>query len=264
MIITDSTDLSKLTGERGLIARDYNLDPYLGHDKARDVCNGAAAIKRLTQEERLDMIADKIRNKTTNLDKARDNGLTPYNQAYTNWCWANGTIWLIEFCRAARPVKRIPLSAGSVAAPATNYANINPRRGQPLGVGGYAMQALKYACDHGVAPQSVWGPNDPRPKDAKAAEEQRARFIVEEFDDLPRGDTEFMFDYVLQVGPVSVERVQLWSHLTVTADLFIHTDGTIGTIEVNSGYGRDANGFTKLTGRSVRPEAMVGVRTVAG
>ena len=248
MIIDDSTDLPSLTGSAGYIQRDWTADPLAGGPFAR-----AYDGPRLSSdEERKDLIRQRERDKSTNVDMALFYGFKPYHQSNTNYCWANAVVMAVEFHRCRQGLERVPLSAASVAAPITGYRNN----------GGWCSQALKYIVENGCVPQSMWPANAiDRRLDTQETRAARKLYTVTEYDDIEPKDVRLLIDYLLLVGPAACAAMW-WRHATLAMDPFIHSDGSIGILHYNSGYGRDNAGLTKLVGSRAVPDEVVGLRVV--
>lgn len=247
-IIDDSASVAQLTGNAGWAPRDWSVDPLAGGPFAR-----AYDGPRLgSDEERKDLIRQKEKNHETNIELARDYGFTPYHRGSTNFCWANATTMLVEFLRCRQGLGRVPLSAASVACVVTEFRN----------VGGWCKQALDIIAKQGAVPQEEWPANaiDRRLNTAKTVA-SRKKYRVTEYDDIEPRDSRLLIDYLILCGPVATARM-FWRHATLAMDAVILKDGSIGTIEYNSGYGRDNNGLTILAGSRVTPDECVGIRSV--
>lgn len=253
MIIDDLTDVEKLKDAHcsGYVPRDYELDP-IGLD-------GVAAPFSLTlipQAEWPDRIADMTRTKTRLGDLLKSEGIKPYNQGYTNYCWAHAPVFCVEASRVVQGQKHVRLSPASVAAPATNYRNW---RGSPAGIGGWNGQALKRIVSHGVNSEPYWTPNsaDPANDTEEAKEERKLYSVTEWFDGQARNFDQLMTCLLLRIPCATAH---MWMQHAVTAIDPVYIKGQFGFVAWNSGYLRDANGFTTILGQRAVPDEWVAPR----
>lgn len=254
--VPDDRRMSRRGDFAGYVPRDYHKE---------GVASGRFAsefdLPLIPQNEWEERIQERERTGSTLLALCKHYGLTPLDQGMTNYCWANGPVHACEIAGAIQSGRVVRLSAASVAGPATNYANIRPRRGA-VGVGGWGKQALDYIAEHGVVEQKYWKPNDPDPsQDNGVSRENRKRHRCLEWYDLPPRSLDHLVTALLSNFATPV--AYMWmSHLVCAIDPVIIRPGQIGILCANSGYGRDANGFTVLTGNKMIPDEQVAPRVV--
>lgn len=241
---------------RGYESRDYSADPT-GE-------TGYAApfnMPVFSRQEIKERIEELERTKSRLFDLLQQKQIPPLDQGYTNTCWANGVVDAVQVARAAAGYDHVPLSAGSVAGPATNYRNW---RGSPAGVGGWGLQATKHIVPNGIAPQSLWKNSSLNPdNDTPEVREARQAFKIsaEGWLDLPQGQWEPLWTCVLLGFSCPVAHNE-WQHLTNAITLAIDSRGRINTLVRNSGYGRDRTGHTWLPESFGTPDEILAIRLV--
>lgn len=238
--------------------RDYDADP-----SGQTGFAAPFTMPVFSRQEIKERIEELERTKSRLFDLVTQAGIPPLDQGYTNTCWANGAVDAAQVARAAAGLTYVPLSAGSVAGPATNYRNWNSRRG-PRGVGGWGLQATRYIAQHGIAPQSLWKNSDLNPaNDTEEVRRERQKFKIspDGWLDLPRNQWEPLWTCVLLGYSCPVAHME-WAHLTNAFTLAIDRRGRINTLVRNSGHGRDRTGHTWLPESFGLPDEALAVRLV--
>lgn len=253
-VIESASDVPEGSGYAGYEPRDYSADPT--------GLTGYAAPFNLpvfSRQEIKERIEELERTKSRLFDLCQQAKMPPLNQGYTNTCWANGAVDGVQVARAAAGKPYVPLSAASVAGPATNFRNW---RGSPAGVGGWCLQATKFLADHGIAPQSMWKNADLNPaNNTEEVRQERVKYRVpaDSWLDLPRQQWEPLWTCVLMGWPCPVAHME-WTHATNAITLAIDNRGRINTLVRNSGYGRDQTGHTWLPESFGQPDEALAVR----
>ncbi len=241
---------------RGYMRRDYSADP-----SGQTGFAAPFTIPVFSRQEIKERIEELERTKSRLFDLMQASGIPPLDQKYTSTCWANGTVDGVQVARAAAGKPYVPLSAGSVAGPATNYKNWN---GSPAGVGGWGLQAAKWIVKDGIAPQSLWPNSSLNPKndtEEVRTERQKYRINPDGWLDLPPQQWEPVLTCIL-LGYSCPMAHNEWGHLTNAISLAIDAKGRINTLVRNSGYGRDKTGHTWLPESFGTPDETLAVRLV--
>jgi len=126
-------------------------------------------------------------------------GSKPPNQNGTNYCWAFGAIDAVKAFLIRTGAGYIDLSPASVACKVKNFAN----------QGGYDMQAVKYAAQHGVCECKYWPEHSrDRKYDNAESQENRKKYIIDKWWDVP---DDLRFEYkVSSAAPLpDAERLRL-------------------------------------------------------
>jgi hypothetical protein len=204
------------------------------------------------------MIAEQEAAKTRIPDLCDYFGVKVKDQQQTNYCWVNSPTHATEIVRAIQNQAHVSLSAASVGAQVTNYAN---RRGQPAGVGRMGLDALKWISTRGIIPTSLWPTNEIDPSYATAAAEQESlKYRVDEWWECDPGNLDEVVSCMLRGFPVCVG-LNWWGHeVTYVAPLWL--DGDIAILFDNSwgeAYGTAGRGV--LQGRRMLPSDAVVPRT---
>lgn len=233
----------------GYMKRDFIADPVGGGPYAAPY-----SMPRLSRQERIERIKERERTQSNLSDLMKFHGVLPYHQGRTNSCWVQSTTWLYEMVRVKQGQSHQRFSPASVGALVTGFAD----------VGGWCSKALRMLCDKGVCTADVWPGNEMtgRRYDTPESREQRKLYRPTEFVDFEPGDVEAVIDYILQTGtPVAI--AAMWMrHAVVWSDPYIARDGSIGIKGPNSGYLRDANGWTAFEGRRMVFDEAVAIGVV--
>lgn len=255
IIITDATMLDE--GPRGLIPRDYKS---VGHGSLPYA--GPMNMPVFTRKEIIERVRQREADGETLRQLCRDSGLTPKNQGQTNLCWSNSSVHPAEIWRLVQGQPIVRLSAASVAAPLTGYRN----------VGGWPTQSLQFLVDVGAAPESLWPNNEVTTKRYETAEVAAARplYRIREWYDAVDGEQMDAEERFLRMATLLVlgypcSAAYNWMRHAVTpVDMILlpNTADQLGVFCHNSGYGRDANGFTTLTGTRAIPDECLAPRSV--
>ncbi len=231
---------------RGRIERDYATQP-LGFMS----CAPAYALPLIPRSEWDERIRDLERAQARIPDICDAMGLKVKNQASTNYCWINAPVHCLEIIRVVQGQDYVELSPASVGAKIKNFRN----------EGGWGTEGLRYLVDHGAVPSSLW-PNNAieRRYDTPEADQQRRRFQVDEWDDLPTS-FDAVADRVLNGFPVAIG-LNWWGH-EVTAVALVKLDGAgrYGMMIDNSwGTGWGQNGRSVLSESKATPDDAVAPR----
>lgn len=258
-ILDHATNVSLLKGERGCNARDYDANPWGSLGFAAPF-----AIDEIPRDEWKERIEEMERTKSRLSDIAAAVGWKPTNQGYTNYCWSFGTAMAVELARIAAGQKFVRLSAVSVAGPVTNYQNAHPFPGKPAGIGGWAGEAIEYGFKFGWDEEEHW-PNTAAGITAKLdtadSKQRRTLYQADDWLDLkPRSFGQWMTCLLLRYPcPTAHNR---WRHLTCGVDPVYTKDGRFGVKVANSGYGRNAEGWTLLTEDFGPPDECLAIKVV--
>ncbi len=253
-IIDEHTDVSGNDG-RGLIPRDYDAIPHGSLPYAAPM-----NLPLIPRNEWADRIRQREKDQASLRQLCKASGLTPMNQGQTNSCWANGTVHLIEVWRLVQNQPLVRLSAASIVGPITGYRD----------VGGWGSQAVDYLVKHGAAPASMW-PNTAVSSRQYATDDvaqARSQFQIREWYDVVTTngmDARERFDRLatmLLLGYPCSGAYNYMRHLVTPMDLVLLPNGGYGVFCHNSGYGRDANGFTTLTEAKGAPDECLCPRSV--
>lgn len=250
-IVDDRTDLrsfgKSLREHAGYERRDYQASPVGGGPYAK-----AWRGPRLSVAERKELIKERERTKSRISDLMTLHGVKPFHQAQTSSCWAQSTVFAFGLADLKARGVWVPFSAASVAGRVTGFRD----------VGGWCSKALDLMVSDGVATQNTWSPNAVTSRKSDNAESQAERKLYRptEYDDFEPNDTESVIDFILTTGfPVAI--AAMWMrHAVVWSDPYIASNGSIGVKGPNSGYLRDANGWTAFEGRRVTFDEAVAVR----
>lgn len=255
-VIDDSTVLGE-GGPRGLIVRDYNEIPYGSLPFAAPM-----DIPVFTRKEIVERIRQREADKATLRELCRNAGLTPMNQGQTNLCWSNSSVHPLEIIRICQKQPLVRLSAASVAGPLTGYRN----------VGGWPTQSIEYLSQFGAVPVDLWPNNEVTTKkySTPEAEASRELYRIKEWYDVVNGRNMDGEERLLRMATLLVlgfpcsAAYNFMRHAVTPVDMVIlpNTNDQLGVFCHNSGYGRDANGFTTLTGSRAIPDECLAPRSV--
>lgn len=233
---------------RGRIPRDYQQQP-LGFMSCAPAY-GMPVIPRSEWDER---IRDLERSQSRIPDICDAMGLKRKNQRSTNYCWIFAPVYALEIMRVVQGQDYVELSPASCGSKITNFRN----------VGGWGTAGLKYLVDYGAVPSRLWPDTAiERQFDTPAADNERRRFQVDEWDDLPT-TFDAVADRVLNGFPAPIG-LNWWGH-EVTATALVKLDGTgrYGMLIDNSwGSEWGQNGRAVLTEAKATPDDAVSPRSV--
>lgn len=165
-------------------------------------------------------------------------GFKSLDQNGTNYCWINGPVQGCHYVRAMQGLPHVPLSPASVGAKIKNFRN----------QGGWGSEGLKYLRDHGCVPQSMWPANAiKRQYDTSEANEERKKYKVEEFYELPNRSFHALVSALLRGWPVAVG-YNWWRHEVLAcgvhirgndpeSDTVVEIDNSWGTNWKDNGHG---------------------------
>lgn len=233
-------------GLRGRRPRDYEKQP-LGFMS----CAPAYALPLIPRWEYDERIRDLEKAQARIPDICDAMGLRVKNQEGTNYCWINAPVHCLEIIRVVQGQEYVELSPASVGAKIKDFRNS----------GGWGTEGLQYLVEHGAVPTSIW-PNNAiaRRYDTAAADQQRGRFQVDEWDDLPP-TFDAVADRVLNGFPVAIG-LNWWGH-EVTAVALVKLDGNdrYGMLIDNSwGSEWGQNGRSVLSEAKATPDDAVSPR----
>lgn len=170
-IIDDDTPSYSLFRQgfgRGLVPRDYSVDPPEMFEPPRDmqVIPESEWDARYEEQEQLKSSLAHYR--------ARGNGGQPIpslNQGSRGYCWSHSTTQAVILSRAANNQPYIPLSAYAVACIIKNYRD----------QGGWCGQSAKFIKEVGVPSQEFWPQGSmSRSNDNAAMRENAAKHKIDE------------------------------------------------------------------------------------
>lgn len=235
--------------DQGLVPRDYAAHPpaYGNHGILY-----AAQDPQRTTAQRISLIKEREAKGQTNYAQFQVRKMVPYHQSQTNSCWSQCVTMMGDGKRRVSGFDPVPLSPASVVFPLTGGRD----------VGGWPTKALEYACEHGWVPQDLWPPNSINRKyNTAEAKASRELYKGQEYTDGNQDDYWAFIDYLLDVGPAATAHNWM-RHAILAVDPFIDAKGQIGYFAFNSGYMRDKNGFTWLTGQRARPDEWCGLNSM--
>lgn len=146
----------------------------------------------------------------------------PYNQAGTNYCWANGPCQAFTVARLQMGLPYRRISSASVGGPITGYRN----------VGGWELDAIEYLTKTGGTTEDAW-PNTgiSRNYNTDAVAQDRPNYVALEWVECS-GFDEFG-TAVLNGFPCAVA-YNWWSHVVMLCDLVEISPGRYGFLIRNS------------------------------
>jgi len=250
VIETPSAVMHGANEMRGYEQRDRSVDPTGGFAKP-------FTIPVMSRQEIKERFEEQERTKSRIYDVMQRAGVKPLNQGQTNFCWANGPTDCVQVARVLMGAEHVPLSPASLAGPIKNYRN----------EGGWGIQAVKYASEHGVCPQSLWPANDAKKKydtEASRAERQKYAIAPDGWLDLPEGDWLAVFTCVALLMPGSLAHME-WQHLVGSwVAGGVASNGELMVLCRNSGYGRDNTGHSWIKESFGRPDEALAIQVVTG
>ena len=249
-VIDDAFDLATMskTHGRGLLSRDFTAHPH-------GSLPFAAKWTRPTipRSEWAERIKDLEKAKARIPDICDAFGLVVKNQSNTNFCWANAPVHCLEIMRIVQGQDHVSLSPASVACKINGFKN----------EGGWDTEALKYLATHGAVPSSLWPDNAiDRSRDTAAANAERAKYQVTEWDDLEPRNFDQLMTSVLQCVPVAIG-LSWWGHEVTAVAGVVLDGGRFGMIISNSwGTTWQDKGRGVLTESKATPYDAVAPRSV--
>lgn len=196
----------------------------------------------LTANELKEQIAFRKANGISLISRSKSAGVGIKNQNGTNYCWAFGTIRMLELTRLQMGEEHVPLSPASVACLITNYRN----------VGGWGGPCLEGIRKWGVSPEEFWPEHAiDRQYDNDQSREARKAFNVTDFVDIP-DDFYTVMTLLVRDIPCSVA-FDWWGHLVCAVEPDV-VNGQLGYWVDNSWnttWGTAGRGF--ITGKKADP-----------
>jgi hypothetical protein len=200
------------------------------------------AVSPLTPAELKEQIAFQKANKTGLIARSKSAGVGIKSQARTNYCWAFGTIRMVELTRLQMGEEHVPLSPASVACLIKNYSNR----------GGWGGECLEGIAKWGIAPESLWPQAAiDRKYDNAESREARKAFNVMDFVDVPE-DFYAVMTLLVRGLPCGVA-FNWWGHLVCAVEADV-VNGQLGYWVDNSWnttWGTGGRGF--ITGSKADP-----------
>lgn len=246
-VIDTALMIPNAQGYRGYERRDRSVDPEGGFAKKY-------TIPTMTVAELKEVFEERERKKLRIFDRMKQAGAPPlYQYSFSN-CWANGIVDAIQCAEVLSGRKHVPLSATSVSGPVKGYQD----------VGGWGIEALKYAASDGVAEQKFWPANSlSKSNDNAASRASRAKHKVlpNSWIDLPAEDWLAVFTCLARGFPCSLAHME-WQHLVNAIDGGIHSSGELMALCRNSGYGRDSTGHSWVRMSFGKPDEALAITTV--
>lgn len=249
MGIPFSTPAPSGTIARGYEQRDRTVDPEAAFAKPM-------TIPKLSRQEIKERAKDREQSKSRIFDIMAQAGVKPLNQGNTPYCWVNGPTDCIQVARVLMGAPHVPLSPASVGAPVKGYR----------AVGGWAIEALKYGCEHGWCPQSSWPANAiDRKYDTEASRAERSKYAIapDGWIDIPKDDWDAVFTCLVLGFPCTLAHLE-WSHLVTAIDVMILANGELAALCRNSGYGRDSSGHSIVKESFGLPDEALAIQVVTG
>lgn len=234
---------------RGRIPRDWSLSPYGQTPRC-----GAFTIPVIPRADWPARIKLQEESQSDLHSLAQAAGYKVPSQGQTNYCWINAPTRAAELLQLVQTGSVTMLSAASVGAKIKNFRN----------VGGWGTEGLAYGVEHGWVTAATW-PNSAidRKYDTAAANAERAHYQVDEWWDLKPGNFDQLATCLLLNIPVAAG-YNWMSHEVLCVKLLANGDGSFSVLWYNTGYLRDANGFTVASERKATPDDAVAPRTVTG
>jgi hypothetical protein len=240
---------------RGLVPRDYNIDPP-------EMFSPPTDLTLIPKSEWSERIKDQATYKARLSDVrniAADGRMMPnLDQARSNYCWSHSITHAVMLQRAVANEPYVPLSAYAVAATIMKGAND----------GGWCGLSAKFAREKGIPSQAVWpqGQFNYRAYDKPETWADAARHqVTEDFADLTRDvyDQNLTFTQLatclLSGIPCAVD-FNWWGHSVCAMDLVEVEPGSFGIRILNSWSNWGENGTGILRGGKEIPDGAIAVR----
>lgn len=239
------------TKGRGLIPRDFTLEPYASHPFAGPL--KLPLVDPATYDERIEE-GEKTQSTLWHLSKLK--GVKVKNQQSTNYCWINAPTFCVELMRVSQGLEYVSLSPASSGAKITNFRN----------VGGWGTKGVDWLCRNGAVPSASWPDNaiDKR-YDTPANDALRARYKVTEWVDMKPRNMAEVYTCLLYNIPVAIG-LNWWGHeITGIAMVKLAGSKNYGIKIANSwGTGWGENGYGVLSGSKQVPDDAIAPSVVTG
>lgn len=128
------------------MGRGYEPEGYAEQGFGANPYGEAFNLPLIPRSEWRDRIEEKERTKSGIKAMLKLAGIPVKNQQRTNYCWANGPVYMVEIWRAIQGLPYVSLSPASVAAVIKNFQNR----------GGWGSEAIRFLAEHGAAPSDLW------------------------------------------------------------------------------------------------------------
>lgn len=247
-LVIDSGNASQFKFDSGLEQRDFEQEPV-----GSVPCAPAMKIDPIPRGD-WDRLIRQGEESGSFLDSLCDLEKIPFkNQQQTNFCPSNALAKATMIARLAQGQKFVNLSPASVACLVTGYRN----------KGHWPAQSCRIAAELGWAPTSIWPDNAiDQGLDTPQSRNERKKYQVDEFWDLPRFSFDHLMTCVLLRIPVAA--VYMWmTHVVCAIAPKKLKDGRYAVLHDNS-YGAtwNGNGRMLIAEDKARPDEAVAVRVV--
>lgn len=236
---------------KGYEQRDRVVDPEGGFAKPM-------TFPKLSRQEIRERFEEQERKKTRLYDLLQQEKIpAPYQYRFSN-CWANGSkdaIAVAEFLMG-RPF--VSLSATSASALIKNGRD----------VGGWGIELLKFAAEHGLAEEKYW-PNNSIDRRKYDTAESRASRETHKIDpngwiDVPKGDWDAVLTCTAIKFPGCFAFMEVQHLMGSIVAGGIAKNGEFMVLTRNSGYLRDSTGHTWIKESIGDVDEALFVQTVLG
>lgn len=239
-------------GERGLVERDFSVDPIEMGD--------APNTMTLYSESEWDALFEQQEEQESSLSHIYERaGWEPLNQNPAPYCWAHSVVHLMMLLRMRDNLPHVPLSAFSVAATIKKGAM----------QGGWCGLSMKFIREFGVMPQSIWPQQDAnyrkydQPENWKAALQYRPRdtwFDTSASVYSQKMALQQMATALFNNQPCAHDNMT-WAHSVAILRMVRIEKGSWGLMCLNSWPGWGKRGQAILRGNFQRIDGAVGIRT---
>lgn len=245
--VIDTPSTVQSSNMRGYEQRDRSVDPTGGFAKP-------FTLPVFSRQEIKERAEARERNKERIFDIMAQAGVKPLDQGNTNYCWGNCVCDAVQVARVLSGAPHEPLSAASVCAPVKNYSNS----------GGWPIEFVKYAAEHGICPVSKWPANAINKKyDTPESRQSREPFKIDPLGwlDLPPDNWDAVFTCLVLGFPLPLCHME-WEHAVLGIDVVILKNGELGALCRNSGYGRDSTGHSIVKESFGKPDDALAIQVV--
>lgn len=259
MLIIDDSNWDKICvptdGRCGTLARDYSRVPYGSIPSVPP-----AVIEPIPLEQWPDIIADRIRARSTIEDRWKDSPIGVLNQEKISYCHAFSSVMLTMLERELQSLPYVELSASSIGGPVTGWRN----------AGAYIHDDLARAVRFGTASTAFVPMLTTRKADCKPGwEADAAKRKVSEYSDIQSRNFVIHGTMLLDNHPVGVG-LNYWGHAVTDVDVVDlypqkrATDWTrYGIKFINSwGKGWGDNGLGVRTGNKALADSIYAILQV--